>query len=260
MTAASTTNLRAFTIIELLVVVAIIALLIALLLPALQTARTTAKRVACLSNTRQIGIASMSYATEFGDFLPPGEPIAGDGRSWDETLAPYMNVSITWDPNSNSQPDGNRGSKAFRCPMDIYDKPDGRLKRSYLINKGGTTDPLDDNDPLQLVSVKGYKGASVSEIARFGDAHVVGFRGAYGFHVNGTVLGWFRWHDNARLGGYAGFPSLPSANHDGRRERSMWFLDGHSETLGPDVLGLASTDDTYRRVFLYNAPSMNDGQ
>ena len=61
---------RAFTLIELLVVISIVALLIALLLPSLAKSRENARRVLCLSNQRQIGIASHAYSTDNRGYLP----------------------------------------------------------------------------------------------------------------------------------------------------------------------------------------------
>ncbi len=61
---------KGFTLIELLVVVAIIALLISILLPSLGRARTLAKRTVCLTNLRQIGIATRAYAGANNDEPP----------------------------------------------------------------------------------------------------------------------------------------------------------------------------------------------
>jgi prepilin-type N-terminal cleavage/methylation domain-containing protein/prepilin-type processing-associated H-X9-DG protein len=61
---------RAFTLVELLVVISIIAVLIALLLPALAAARQAALSVGCLSNLQQCGLAITMYENDFNDNIP----------------------------------------------------------------------------------------------------------------------------------------------------------------------------------------------
>lgn len=82
---------RGFTLIELLVVVAIIGILAGLLLPSLAAAKARAKRVKCVSNMRQIGMAMRTYADDHNSLLPgPGHGIGARRESWIESLSPYL--------------------------------------------------------------------------------------------------------------------------------------------------------------------------
>jgi prepilin-type N-terminal cleavage/methylation domain-containing protein/prepilin-type processing-associated H-X9-DG protein len=91
----------AFTLIELLVVIAIIGILLAMLLPAVQKTRSTAIRLRCQSNLRNVGAALHGYQADMNVF-PPGVSPAAAGEphwywSWMAYLMPYLdqtNLSI----------------------------------------------------------------------------------------------------------------------------------------------------------------------
>jgi len=61
---------RGFTLIELLVVISIIAVLASLIAPAVQSARRAARKVQCLSNMRNVGLAMQNFASSNNGSLP----------------------------------------------------------------------------------------------------------------------------------------------------------------------------------------------
>ncbi|HWB09430.1 MAG TPA: DUF1559 domain-containing protein [Pirellulales bacterium] len=81
---------RGFTIVELLVVIAVIGILVALLLPAVQAARESARRMGCQNNLKQIGLAIRNYETVFNAMPPRRNLTAGYTRGWGPTILPYV--------------------------------------------------------------------------------------------------------------------------------------------------------------------------
>jgi len=137
----------AFTLIELLVVIAIIAILAAILFPVFAQARESARKTACLSNTKQLGLAAMQYVQDY-DEMYPAQPWDGGfmgskdndiGQAgkrmwiWPWQLMPYMkNKQILVCPS-----DPKRGKSRFHLystdPTDCWGVP---TPISYGINIG----------------------------------------------------------------------------------------------------------------------------
>ncbi|MDR1281750.1 MAG: DUF1559 domain-containing protein [Opitutaceae bacterium] len=90
----STTGRHAFTLVELLTVIAIIGILAAIIIPAVGKVRESAKDVTCKSNLRQIATALAIYATEHGRFPASRQENEGDGTIWRMYLAPYFGGAV----------------------------------------------------------------------------------------------------------------------------------------------------------------------
>lgn len=93
-----------FTLIELLVVIAIIALLAAILFPVFSRARENARRSACQSNLKQIGLGIAQYTQDYDERLPIRYYISGSSPrlTWADVLQPYVkSEEIFYCPSAN---------------------------------------------------------------------------------------------------------------------------------------------------------------
>jgi len=145
----------AFTLVELLVALAIISILAALLLPALGKTRARAQGIVCLANLRQWGLATQLYVSDHEDFLPPdGTPNPSDtatNSGWYIQLPRQLDLpryhDMPWRTNAAADP----GRSVWICPSNKR-RSNGRNLFHYCLNQyvNGTGA---DNRPVRISSI-----------------------------------------------------------------------------------------------------------
>ncbi len=121
----------AFTLLELLVILSIVAVLVGTLLPVLASTRTSAQRITCSSNLRQLGVAFESYLQESKDFYPDARSIPSPFLSLLTT--PPLYGYLTYQVGRGAS-DGK--SEVYRCPDDdtVYPLADMSYVYSSFLN------------------------------------------------------------------------------------------------------------------------------
>jgi prepilin-type processing-associated H-X9-DG protein/prepilin-type N-terminal cleavage/methylation domain-containing protein len=167
-----TCHRQAFTILELLVVVAIVCVLIGLLFPALMAAREAARCMQCKNNMREIGVALQQHHDTVKKF-PEAWKFAPDkvsGFGWAVAVLPYLEESslaksIHYNlPVAAPQNDATRSVDLpmMRCPSDISDPtfellPEPASPNGHYASVAASS-TLDPNVPLVRLPVANYMG------------------------------------------------------------------------------------------------------
>ncbi len=209
------THRRAFTLIELLVVIAIIAILAAMLLPVLSKAKEKAKRVQCLSNSRQVGFVLHMYEMDSSGKFPKGfaydfnNPSAPDNPL--KLLTPYLTKGY----NGQSQ-------------VGVYKCPSAKLHPSPVF--APTTASSTAIIFSGLVLERGLKGIKNPSRVVVMQEHYVLFPQLW-FQPEGSGDTWSQWHTwtASTQDEWSGPPGREHYNNLHEQGGNLIMCDGHAE-------------------------------
>jgi prepilin-type N-terminal cleavage/methylation domain-containing protein/prepilin-type processing-associated H-X9-DG protein len=127
-----------FTLIELLVVIAIIAILAAILFPVFQSVRENARRIACASNEKQIGLGLLQYVQDYDECLPLAAD-SNDGSGITSVINPFNGngTARQFDMADSTLQPYLKNTQIWLCPDDSAGQARGL---SYAVNRCVVTD------------------------------------------------------------------------------------------------------------------------
>lgn len=168
------TRTRAFTLIELLMVMAIILLLAALLLTAISRAKAAAQAVDCRNNLRQWGIATQLFAANHNDLLPKNGSSGGNSTTngWYIELPGEMNFpaynKMPWRTNAAIEP----GHSVWICPSNTR-RSNGNNLFHYCLNENvnGTNQSRCSSIPRPSVTVWLFDNGGLAPVAAQNNVH-----------------------------------------------------------------------------------------
>ena len=165
----------AFTLIELLVVIAIIAILAAILFPVFARARENARRSACMSNLKQIGLAAAQYTQDYDENILPI-------RSYATCPATGSCGYFAWSSDKIIQP-YLKSRQVLICPSNQK-----AVSYSYNFAMGGqpNTNLAAINFPAQTVAFADGVGSDTTNVAPLFQVNATGAGAWYGYTVNET--------------------------------------------------------------------------
>lgn len=120
---------KIFTLLELLLVIAVIAILASMLLPALGKAKQIGQKSQCANNLKQMGVAFLMYTEDNSGWLPVGTGATAPANSWCYLISSYLRIE--WLPG-NTYP--KSGLPIFYCPAAFPFSGNATVKANLLYN------------------------------------------------------------------------------------------------------------------------------